>query len=154
MTAISASQRKRQVAPPSPAVDQMTGTTDKPAEILAGVASNEGTDAVFAAVAHRLYEERRRRDRVMADHGSLFGEPSWDILLDLFISLGASRQVSVSSACLAARVAQSTALRYVGELELAGLVFRSPDPHDGRRSHIALTGIGLTRMRDYLAGVG
>lgn len=101
--------------------------------------------------AERLYRERRRRDARMGGSVDLFGEPSWDILLDLFIAQGRERPVSVSSACIASSTPQSTALRYVGLLERVGLIRRARDPQDGRRQYLELTDVGFSNMHAYLA---
>lgn len=101
--------------------------------------------------AERLYRERRRRDAGMGGSVDLFGEPSWDMLLDLFIAQGRQRPVSVSSACIASSTPQSTALRYVGLLEKAGLIRRAKDPRDGRRQYLELTEAGFNSMQAYLA---
>jgi hypothetical protein len=101
--------------------------------------------------AERLYRERRRRDARMGGSVDLFGEPSWDMLLDLFIAQGRQRPVSVSSACIASSTPQSTALRYVGLLEKVGLIRRAKDPSDGRRQYLELTEAGFTSMQTCLA---
>jgi predicted transcriptional regulator len=103
--------------------------------------------------AESLYKERRRRDARMAGTSELFGEPSWDILLDLFVAHGKARPVSVSSACIASSTPQSTALRYVGLLEKVGLIRRTKDPRDGRRQYLELTEAGLSNMQAYLSEV-
>lgn len=87
----------------------------------------------------------------MGGSADLFGEPSWDMLLDLFIAQGRERPVSVSSACIASSMPQSTALRYVGLLEKVGLIRRAKDPQDGRRHYLELTDVGFSNMQAYLA---
>lgn len=104
--------------------------------------------------AERLYRERRRRDARMGGTTELFGEPSWDMLLDLFIAQGRARPVSVSSACIASSTPQSTALRYVGLLEKMGLIRRAKDPQDGRRQYLELTEFGFSNMEAYLSDAG
>ncbi len=111
-------------------------------------------DVKLVARARALYRERRRRDATMDMTNALFGEPSWDILLDLFVAEGSGKTVSVSSACLASTIPQSTALRYIGLLERQGLVQRTPDPRDGRRYYLSLTGAAQAKMRGYLRGAG
>ncbi len=101
--------------------------------------------------AERLYRERRRRDARMGGTTELFGEPSWDMLLDLFIAQGRARPVSVSSACIASSTPQSTALRYVKLLEKMGLIRRAKDPQDGRRQYLELTDLGFSSMEAYLS---
>lgn len=148
----------------------MTGeATDGPISARSGIASGRAShrpvkrtesyrvdishpvSPVLVARAESLYRERRRRDATIGGTNGLFGEPSWDILLDLFIARGRARPVSVSSACIASSSPQSTALRYVGLLEGVGLIRRSKDPRDGRRQYLELTDLGLSEMKAYLA---
>jgi DNA-binding MarR family transcriptional regulator len=77
-----------------------------------------------------------RRDMFGAD---LFGEASWDMLLELYDAEFSGRRVSVSSLCLASGVAQTTALRWVHVLEREGQIRRAPDGRDGRRCFVELT---------------
>jgi DNA-binding IclR family transcriptional regulator len=78
------------------------------------------------------------------------GEPAWNILLDLFISGAANRTLSVSAVCIGARSPAATALRYLSLLQEAGLVERSPDTSDARRSHVRLTSKGWSKMLGFL----
>lgn len=98
-----------------------------------------------------LYRARRARAASFGGHGDLFGEPAWDILLDLFIAREAGRRVSVSSACIAADVPATTALRWLAILERRGLVERRADPIDGRRVYVDLSEDAFTMMKRWLA---
>jgi DNA-binding MarR family transcriptional regulator len=69
----------------------------------------------------------------------LFGEASWDMLLELYDAEFSGRRVSVSSLCFASGVPQTTALRWISVLEREGQITRIPDPRDGRRYFIELT---------------
>lgn len=80
----------------------------------------------------------------------LVSNPGWDIMLDLFVNHMRSRSVFVCGLCLAAHVPQTTALRWIGNLERRGLVSRSPDAKDRRRSIVRLTEAGLDQMREVL----
>ena len=96
--------------------------------------------------ARHLFNERRLRDR--AFDSRLFGEPGWDILLDLFASDSEEKPVSASSAALAASVPATSGLRYLARLEKTGLIARTPGRH--RRSVI----IGLTQEgRERMAAI-
>lgn len=101
-------------------------------------------------MADKLYDWRRRRDIVFADCGSVFAEPCWDILLDLFSSQERGRRVALSSASIAARCPATTGIRHVQRLEKAGLVVREPDAQDGRRSWISLTPKANELLRSHL----
>jgi DNA-binding MarR family transcriptional regulator len=106
-------------------------------------------DAAYAEVARQSYRARRWRNAFFGD-SELFGEPAWDLLLELFVAASEQRLVSVTSASIAAAVPQSTALRWIALLEKDGLVLREPDPWDKRRDWLRLTADGLSRMLAYL----
>jgi len=91
---------------------------------------------------------RRMRDQVF-DTAGLFEDPAWDMLLDLFAATLEGARVSVSSLCIAAAVAPTTALRWIGRMTEAGLFVRTPDPEDRRRAFIELSDAALTDMRAY-----
>jgi len=113
------------------------------------VARPSDTPEGVVAVATRLYALRRQRDQTLGV--SLFSEPAWDILLDLFISDYDDRQLSVSAVCIGARAPSATALRYLSLLQESELVERVRDVTDGRRSHVKLTILGRRRMTNLLA---
>ncbi|MEO5868071.1 MAG: hypothetical protein ABIS14_00230 [Sphingomonas sp.] len=101
--------------------------------------------AVTATEIRAAIRARRLRDKAIP--GGLFEDPAWDMLLDLFAAELERAQVSVSSLCIAAAVAPTTALRWIGKLTDAGLPERHPDPFDRRRAFLALS----DRARDGLA---
>jgi DNA-binding MarR family transcriptional regulator len=105
--------------------------------------------ALLGLLAEEIYRDRRRRARHLSSR--LFGEPAWDILLDLYAAAGRGQAVSVSNACLAADTPASTALRWLQHLEREGLVERLPDATDARRHYVRLTDPGMTRMTAYFA---
>lgn len=96
------------------------------------------SDKTALHVAKRMYHERRLRDRAFTGY-DLFGEPAWDLLLDLFIAGEERRKIGISSACIAAVVPPTTALRWIITLREQGLISRGADPDDGRRSLLTLT---------------
>lgn len=98
----------------------------------------------------RLYQERRIRDDVFADP-DLFGEPAWDMLLDLAVAEGKGKAMSITALCIGAHVPPTTALRWVKILEDRGLIARRPDPVDQRRSFLALTNVGRAKLRRFVA---
>ena len=87
--------------------------------------------------AKEIYRFRRSRNGIFA-HTDLFGEPAYDILLDLYICHHENRPVSVSDACHAADVPSSTALRHLKMLHERGFIRRLPDPNDRRRCYVML----------------
>jgi len=99
-------------------------------------------------LARELYTERRRRSRYFDT--DLFGEPSWDILLDLYIAACEDRRVPTTSACIGAHVPPTTALRWLRLLEARGLVEREHDGRDGRRTFVGLSARGMEAMEAFL----
>lgn len=87
-------------------------------------------------LAQKIIKERRQRDRWLG--ADLFGEPVWDMLIDLFISAETQRRVGTSSLCIASGVPATTALRHLAAMEKRGMIVRHPDPHDNRRVFIKL----------------
>lgn len=109
------------------------------------------TDANTAlARAQRLYRARRRREADLAELADLFHDPSWDILLDLFIAAESLRSVSVSAACIGAAVPGTTGLRHLGMLKERGAIIFEDDLHDGRRRFVRLDRSLRERMRALL----
>ena len=100
------------------------------------------------ALARMIYAERRRRDRTFP--ADIFGEPSWDILLDLFVARGEGRRVPTTSACIGAHVPPTTALRWLRLLEGHGLVEREEDERDGRRTFVRLSTKGMDLVGNFL----
>jgi hypothetical protein len=100
--------------------------------------------------ARQTYRDRRRRDAIFGD-ADLFGEPAWDILLDLFIAAREGKRISITSACIGAAAPSTTALRWLNVLEREGLIERQGDARDMRRSYVRLTATAYGRMVDYFA---
>lgn len=105
---------------------------------------------LWLKLARQAYEDRRRRNKIFGS-GELFGEPAWDILLDLFIAAKERRAVSVTSACIGSAVPSTTALRWISILESQGLLVRKPDESDGRRFHLSLSQRGYSAMVEYFS---
>lgn len=104
---------------------------------------------IDSADLRRLIRVRRMRDQFFGS--GLFEDPAWDMLLDLYAAELERTRVSVSSLCIAAAVAPTTALRWITKLTDAGLFIRQPDPTDRRRAFMALTPRASEAMRRYLA---
>jgi hypothetical protein len=94
-----------------------------------------------------------RQVRARFFDAELFGDPAWDMLLDLTAARGEGAQVSVTSLCIAAGVPATTALRWLTQMVEAGLFVRVPDPADKRRAFIALSDRSLTAMAGYFASL-
>lgn len=105
----------------------------------------------FVRLAREHLHMRRSRERIFPP--DLFADPAWDILLDLFICEQVSRKVSVSSACLAACVPPTTALRWIAKLEEMGLIERRADGSDGRRQLLNLSADARNYLFEWFSGV-
>jgi hypothetical protein len=81
----------------------------------------------------------------------LFCDPSWDILLELFVSTLEGRKVTVSTACMAACAPTTTALRHIAYLVQEGLVVRRPHPGDARSTYLELTDQAITKLSQYFS---
>ncbi|EGD58967.1 regulatory protein, MarR [Novosphingobium nitrogenifigens DSM 19370] len=110
-------------------------------------------DARALRLAKSQYDARRRRDAAVGVPG-LFGEPAWDILLDVFIAQKSRQELQVSSVCIEAGVPSTTILRWLSRLEQEGLIYRASDNVDGRRRFVRLTDAGEELMHRVIAAIG
>lgn len=109
------------------------------------VNSNSDEPAVlFKARQH--YKNRREREKLFGTP-DLFGEPAWDMLIDLFIAAEEGKKISVSSLCLASAVPMTTALRWISILESRELIHRTADSLDARRSFLSLSPPAHEKLR-------
>jgi len=106
----------------------------------------------YLVLARKTYALRRKRAAIFGNP-DLFGEPAWDILLDLFIAQGEGKSVSVSSACIGSASPATTGLRWLGVLADEGLVVRENDPEDHRRVLVRLTRTGSAAMERFFDAV-
>jgi hypothetical protein len=102
----------------------------------------------YLTLARKAYALRRKRASLFGN-ADLFGEPAWDILLDLFIAHGEGKTVSVSSACIGSAAPPTTGLRWLGVLADEGLIVRENDPADHRRVLVRLTPAGTAAMERF-----
>lgn len=129
--------------------------TAKQLEMLAsckcakGEAIDNGNRGMNKAKAVRNYlRARRLRDRFIAE--DLFGEPAWDMLLDLYASYLEGKVITTSSACMASGVPSTSALRWLNRLIQLGLVERFADLSDGRRVNVQLTPEGRKAIGSWI----
>ena len=98
-----------------------------------------------AAAAEALLAARRNRAEALGS--GLFADPAWDMLLALFAAAERGETLSVTRLCAAAGVPQTTALRWLEQLEQARLVGRAADAADARRTLVTLAPEAREKMR-------
>ena len=80
--------------------------------------------------------------------------PTWDMMLDLMLAGAHGRVLSASDLATGAGVPLSSGLRMIAALERRGLLHRSIDERDRRRTIVRLTDIGTERMATYFEKIG
>jgi DNA-binding MarR family transcriptional regulator len=96
----------------------------------------------IATLVHRLMERRLGRE--------FYSVPALDMLYDLYLR-NARRPRSLSNLCGASRVPVRTALRTINRLVRQGLLARSPDPLDARRTNVEITPRGVALLDELFA---
>jgi hypothetical protein len=109
------------------------------------------TDAPAATVeeARRHFRLRRIRDQQFGP--GLFGEPAWDLLLDLYIAASDPHLVSVMSASLATPVSAEDTARWLTLLEKQGLVERFTSGPEMSRAIVTLSQKAFDQMTRLLS---
>jgi DNA-binding MarR family transcriptional regulator len=106
-----------------------------------------GGDQLIAV--RTLQRARLRRGEVFA--AQLFGDPAWDMLLELYAAHLEQRRISVGRLSRASGVAGTTVLRWLSVFQREGLVERMADRLDGRRIYVSLSRGGVDSMSAYFA---
>ncbi|MGJ0236998.1 hypothetical protein ACQEPB_00555 [Novosphingobium fluoreni] len=100
----------------------------------------------------KILRHRDMRRKFFPDE--LFGEPAWDMLLDLTAACVENKRVSVTSLCLAAGVPPTTALRWIAMLVERNIFVREADQTDRRRAFVRLSENGMDAVAAYFAKAG
>jgi DNA-binding MarR family transcriptional regulator len=104
-----------------------------------------------ATISARTDLATRLRLAVVRTHRRLRQEAGADLSPTLLAALGTiSRHGPLTPSELAERerIQRPTATRLLGRLEEPGYIARTPDPHDGRSSLVALTPAGRALLED------
>ncbi len=133
---------------------------ESPRRSFAGADSDSGDRLIRATrpalpdprLIRRIIRQRQLRARFF--DGDLFGDPAWDMLLDLTAARAEHTRVSVTSLCIASAVPPTTALRWIGQLVETGLFLRVEDETDKRRAFITLSDKAADGMARYFAELG
>ena len=100
------------------------------------------TPASDADVGHRRLIDAKavlagRRRRAACFKGARFSDPSWDMILELYVATCEQRHIAVSHLCRLSGSSTTTALRHLEHLEALRYIERIADPADGRRLIVA-----------------
>lgn len=89
-----------------------------------------------------IYLLAMRRLRDLPGSARLFGDPAWDILLEVYVAQGDGKPLNVSSASAAGALPMATGIRWLRVLAHEGLLQRTADVNDRRVSWVTLTAKG------------
>ncbi len=106
---------------------------------------------LLALVAQETLNNRSKREIYLP--GELFGEPGWEMLLDLAIQYEGRNWISTKSLCIASGAPSTTALRYIKLLRAHGLVRSKNHPTDKRGKLHMLSSKGYQKISELLADV-
>jgi DNA-binding MarR family transcriptional regulator len=110
---------------------------------------DDGTDLIDFA---RALQRHAHRSAALLPEVRVLGS-DWLMLLEIYIALHDGRRLSVSGVSSAAGLASTTGLRHIEVLTQGGLVRRSADWDDKRRTWIVLTDQGIVAVERVLEGL-
>lgn len=102
--------------------------------------------AGLSQLCHVIYQMRRLRPKFVENAGDLFADPIWDMMLDLYSASRRDQLRTVTNACIAADVPQTTGLRHIEKLTQCGLAIRHSHLKDRRMIGVELTSVGVSAM--------
>lgn len=128
---------------------------EPPIALVHGAGNGRGGGALAAGLLDQLsFSVQIRRIRRNHFGGADMSGPNWDMMLDLMLAAAHGRVLSASDLATGAGVPLSSGLRMIGALERCGLVSRSTDERDRRRTIVRLTESGTERMVSYFEKIG
>lgn len=96
---------------------------------------------------------KSRQKRAIFYPEILFGEPGWDILLDIYQAEMEGRATTIKAASLASNVSDTSALRWICILEKHGLLIRTCRHNQSRRFYLRTTPKAFSSMSMYIASL-
>lgn len=115
-----------------------------PASVVVPFIQAAGPDGITGEVVREICELRRKREQSFP--GKLFGDATWDILLQLYAAQLDAQRLSITRLTRISGIPATTVLRRLSVLESEGLLTRADDPFDARRVYVALTAAGMQAM--------
>jgi CheY-like chemotaxis protein len=113
-----------------------------------GSDTGEPTEEELASFLQGYIRTHERRGMFLDT--DLFADPAWSILLDLALARLDNKPLPVSSACVAAGVPMSTALRHIRILVANGYARRWQDPKDRRRDLLMIEDPAMKGVTNYM----
>lgn len=107
-------------------------------------------DARLLVKATALAMERKTRARVTGEHARFCTGPAWSLLLSLFICRDARVAPAVTAVSYDVELPLSTCLRWLRQLEEAGMVESRLDADDGRVRRVAITSRAVALVSHHL----
>lgn len=128
---------------------------ETPGATVRAIDSARGDTASNAALLDQLsFSIQVRRIRRSHFGTAEMSGPTWDMMLDLMLAGAHGRVLSASDLATGAGVPLSSGLRMIAALERRGLLHRSIDERDRRRTIVRLTDVGAERMASYFEKIG
>jgi DNA-binding MarR family transcriptional regulator len=100
-------------------------------------------------IARAILEDRKRRAQFF--NPGMFGEPGWDLLLNLYVFDRDGRCLTIGKLTKLAGVSQSTSLRWLEYLTDQKLIIREQHPTDARTAYVVLTDKAREALGSYLS---
>lgn len=152
MSAYSADPKADHLLRLSNEVGRIAGTLARLSAETESAAEDGTVEPIDPKLVMSIIRARRMRGHFFDD--SLFADPAWDMMLELFHSELLHQRVATSTLCAAAAVPATTALRWLTNLVEKGICVRRDDPLDGRRVYIELTPTTSKAMGRYMSKLG
>ena len=99
---------------------------------------------------HRWIRRRTLRQQLLGST-ELFGDPAWEMLLDVLAHECEGKDISITAMCVTSGIPVSSALRLAQKLCAAGILNRVPDFFDGRRTFMRLNPAVSHKLRAYFS---
>ena len=100
-------------------------------------------------VARAILEDRRRRERIFNE--GMFGEPAWELLLNLYVMDKDGPRLTIGRLIDSTKCAQTTALRWLLYLQDQELIVKQEHPGDARTAFVSLTNKARDALDHYLS---
>lgn len=92
-----------------------------------------------------------RKTRNLIFSNDLFGEASWDILLDLYVNYLDGKKTPIKSVTIASNAPATTVLRHINMLERKEFIQKFKDVQDNRLTILQLTEKSIMLFQDLIA---